>query len=144
MREAAKALKQGAAALIDGHLVFNAANVPLFDGKVEGNVNIYALMSIANETSENDTFNMGVSEMNLVFDIVSIRDATAKSEVLEEVSDQIRLLINPTKNATGFSLSAPFHLVMCEFATAALEDVKTAGTKFVHSKRISFRTIVTQ
>jgi hypothetical protein len=142
--EVGKAVKRAVVALIDGNLTYGGDNVPLFDGKVEDNAMVYAMIDVADQTTENSCFDMEVNEFNLVFDLVSIREATAKSEVIEEVEGQIRALINPTINEAGFSLSDPLRLVSCEFAGATGDEVRADGDKIAHSKRITFRTIVIQ
>lgn len=141
----AQAIKQKGTALLDGTLLTGVTNVPLFDGKVEGAATTFVLMDVSNISNENDAFDLKVTECNWDFDIVSVRESTVKSEVLEEIGDQIKTAINPTKNTIGITLDAPLQLVMCELAseTEVLATL-TSGNKIQQSKRITFRTIVTQ
>jgi hypothetical protein len=134
-----KAIRQKVVELLDGEI-----SVPLFDGKMEGNPNTFVLLNISGLTNENDTFDMRVTDCNLDFDIVSVRESTVKSEVLENIGDEIKEAINPTKNTIGFSLDAPLYLVMCELASESeVSAAVTTGNKMQQSKRITFRTIVT-
>lgn len=143
-RAAAKAVMQAVKTLIDGHITVGSTNVPLFFGKTEGEPELYIKYGISGENTDDDTFDMSVSNMTLFFQICEVRDSTAKSETIEDIEDAIRLKINPTKNTIGFSLSDPFHLPMCEFDNAGDIDIDEDGAKFKHSKTINFRIIVTQ
>lgn len=143
MREVAKALKQAVAGVVDGNLTYDGDNVPLFDGKIEEKVNTYVLIVASDQATEDEPFDLPLVTMNLSFIIVNKRHATAQSAVLEDLSDQIKQLINPTKNTEGFTLAAPFHLVGCQFVSAGEDQVVDLPNKVLaHTKRINFRTTI--
>jgi hypothetical protein len=138
MREVAKAVKQAVVALLDGNLTYNSVDVPVFDGKVEGAPKIYVLIAISGESIVSNK-SRTVSEGSILLSINNIRHATAQSEVLEEVSDQIKQALDGT-----VEVEDPLHMTFFRFDSVAGETVDMGNSMIRHMKNLTYRFRITQ
>lgn len=144
MREAGKVLMQAFYSSLNGNLSYDDMNIPVFDNKVEGNPRIYVLLLTSNDNNVSNKTKFTV-EKNLNVEIYNMRNSTVQGEVLEAISDQILSIIIPTVQMIGFVLPSPFSLTYCRLESASNEEVaKVAESKFLHAKRLIFKSRVTQ
>lgn len=146
MNDSGRALRKGVFTALDEAVTYGANAVPVFDQKVETVVLNKPYILIAN-TSDADKSSKQkfVVETNLDIEIYQLRKSTAKSEVLDNISDQILQIILPAPGIAGFTMDTPFHVTNCKLVSGNLNGLtEIRPGEFLHGKRITIKNRITQ
>lgn len=144
MRDDGRALRKALFTALDGQVTYNSVAVPVFDQKVEGAPKRYILLSNTQQVDKKNKTNF-VTETEQSVEVYEHRDSSAKSEVLETITDRILQVLYPTVRTYGFTLDAPFHLTYSKPISSSLyEMAEPAPGKFIHRKRLTIKNRITQ
>lgn len=89
-----KALRNSFFQALDGNLSYNGIEVPITDAKMEGDTNVYVLMTEQTATtSPSNNFNVLQWLTTLTLQITSLQSDSISKDILDDVSDQIETIV---------------------------------------------------
>jgi hypothetical protein len=119
--------------------------VPIVDEKLDLNItdhDLYMLIGGQQATAVNTKQTWG-KEVDLNITVVNRRKATNSKTIIENISDQMLLILFPTRTSFGLSIEAPFKLSYVKYISDSYQFEKLADGWQI-SKAIVFKTRITQ
>lgn len=147
MKDTMKPLRKGVWDTLDGSVVYNGDVVKGYDEKVYtgDRPNLYYILSNQQESpgpGESDCGTAVNSSINI--EIISRTPSEVSKDAMDDVSDIIYELLEPSYQTPGFSLGNGLQILTISRESAATQSATISDTQSILRKIIKFNSVITQ